>query len=306
MAAKVSVVKRLRKKMKFRSVFILPIMFLGLVGCQSSQSNQAQQVVNVPLSVPLAANFRNEIAIARYSELLLASDLQEDQKAQLYYNRGMLYDSLGLSTLARIDFNRAVKMKPDLAEVYNFLGIHHTLLQEYGKAYEMFDAVLELDEQHEYAYLNRGIALYYGDRPALASQDLSAFLSRSPQDAYRAMWLYLAQVKVDPQMAKTQLRNNSDEIDHDKWSSQLVDLYLGDLSETQFLAQISEGIADQQQYAERLCEAYFYLAKLYQARGNEQVAIDFFKLTLATNVYEFVEHKYARLELDILAGNAAG
>ena len=36
-------------------------------------------------------------------------------------------------------------------------------------------AVLELDEDHQYAYLNRGIALYYGGRPELSSQDLEHF-----------------------------------------------------------------------------------------------------------------------------------
>ncbi|BBN80872.1 lipoprotein NlpI [Pseudoalteromonas sp. A25] len=292
--------------MKLTSLFILPLVLLGLTGCQTSPSNSTQHVVNVPLSVPLAANFRNEIAIARYSELLNASDLQTEQKAQLYYNRGMLYDSLGLSTLARIDFNRAVKMKPDLAEVYNFLGIHHTLSQEYGQAYEMFDTVLELDEQHEYAYLNRGIALYYGERPRLATQDLTAFLARSPQDAYRVMWLYLAQVQVNPEQAFVQLKENSSALDKEEWASQLVQLYLGEMSEAQFLAQLGEGISNQQEYAQRLCEAYFYLAKRYQARGETQVAIDFFKLVLATNVYEFVEHKYARLELDLLATDEPG
>ncbi|CAH9059782.1 Lipoprotein NlpI [Pseudoalteromonas holothuriae] len=289
--------------MKLRSIFILPLVFLGLMGCQLSPEKTTQHIVNVPLSVPLAANFRNEIAIARYSELLSASDLPKEQKAQLYYNRGMLYDSLGLSTLARIDFNRALKMKPDLAEVYNFLGIHHTLSQEYGQAYEMFDAVLELDEAHEYAYLNRGIALYYGERPNLASQDLAAFLARSPQDAYRVMWLYLAQTQLDHEQALEQLRLNSNGLDQELWANQLVQLYLGELTEGQFLAQLGEGVSSQQEYAERLCEAYFYLAKRYQARGDKQVAIDFFKLVLATNVYEFVEHKYARLELDLLAND---
>ncbi|MBD1581454.1 lipoprotein NlpI [Pseudoalteromonas sp. S16_S37] len=292
--------------MTLKSIFILPLVILGLTGCQSSPNTNVQHVVNVPLSIPLAANFRNEIAIARYSELLNASDLQEEQKAQLYYNRGMLYDSLGLSTLARIDFNRAVKMKPDLAEVYNFLGIHHTLSQEYGQAYEMFDTVLELNEEHEYAYLNRGIALYYGERPRLASQDFSAFLARSPQDAYRVMWLYLAQSQVNKQLADRQLKENSQALNYEEWASQLVQLYLGEITEGQFLSQLGEGVSSQQEYAERLCEAYFYLAKSYQARGEQQVAIDFFKLVLATNVYEFVEHKYARLELDLLAADEAG
>ncbi|OHU89329.1 MULTISPECIES: lipoprotein NlpI [Pseudoalteromonas] len=292
--------------MKLASKFFLPLLVIGLLGCQSSPEKSAQHVINVPLSVPLASNFSNELAIARYSEFLLASDLQQEQRAQLFYNRGMLYDSLGLTTLARIDFNRAVKMKPDLAEVYNFLGIHHTLLQEYAQAYDMFDTLLELDESHEYGYLNRGIALYYGDRPALASQDFSTFLARDPVDAYRMMWLYLAQQKVEPLKAIEQLRANSSTLDSQKWSSQLVQLYLGELSEGQFLQQLGDGISNQQEYAERLCEAYFYLGKLYQSRGKTAVAVDFFKLALATNVYEFVEHKYARLELDLLAGNAAG
>ena len=40
-------------------------------------------------------------------------------------------------------------------------------MQQYEQAYEFFDSALELNEQHEYAYLNRGIALY-ADRPLLA------------------------------------------------------------------------------------------------------------------------------------------
>ncbi|WP_440055437.1 lipoprotein NlpI [Pseudoalteromonas sp. T1lg65] len=279
---------------------IAPFIFLGLIGCETTPQKPPQSLLNVPFAVPLQANFRNEIAIARYSELLLQTEVTEEQRAQLYYNRGMLYDSIGLSTLARIDFNRAAKLKPDLAEVYNFLGIHQTLEQNYGRAYELFDSVLELNEQHEYAYLNRGIALYYGERPNLAANDFQQFLARSPQDAYRAMWLYLAQVQIDPQQAKQTLLRNSQALDPKEWSSQLVDLYLGKLSEQAFLAQIADGVANQEEYAQRLCEAYFYLAKQYQAAGQLDIAIDYFKLALSTNVYEFVEHKYARLELDLL------
>ncbi|MCG7560665.1 MULTISPECIES: lipoprotein NlpI [Pseudoalteromonas] len=282
-------------------LLLLPLLCLSLLGCQSTQQAADMPNVTVPFAVPLAANFRNEIAIARYSELLQNKTLDNDQQAQLFYNRGMLYDSLGLTTLARIDFNRAVKLKPDLAEVYNFLGIHHTLRQEYGTAYEMFDAVLELNTDHEYAYLNRGIALYYGERPALAVNDFEAFLARSPQDPYRLMWLYLAESKVDPVAAKAALKQHSQALNNDEWATQLVQLYLNELSQQAFLAQVGDGVKSQQEFAERLCEAYFYLAKRYQAEGKTGKAIEYFKLALATNVYEFVEHKYARLELQIIA-----
>lgn len=293
--------------MKFKSIFILLGIVASLTGCQSSSSTPpAQSVLNVPFGVPLGADYRNEIAIARFSELLAHTDLSAEQQAQLLYDRGVLYDSLGLTTLARIDFNRAVKLKPNLAEVYNFLGIHNTLAQQFEQAYEMFDAVIELNDQHEFAYLNRGIALYYGERADLAIKDFDVFLAKAPNDAYRAIWLFLAQSRLDEAAAHATLRQHRETLDESGWALQIVDLYLGNLSESDFIENLPVGVETHQAYAERLCEAYFYLAKLYQARNEHAVAVDFFKLAIATNVYEFVEHKYARLELEIMRGMSEG
>lgn len=44
-------------------------------------------------------------------------------------------------------------------------------------SYEAFDSALELAPDYDYAFLNRGIALYYGKRPELAVQDLGRILS---------------------------------------------------------------------------------------------------------------------------------
>ncbi len=291
--------------MIFKHLALASFAIFSLSACQSTSDAQPAPIINVPFTAPLASDFRSEIAIARYSELLNRADLSPDQQAKLYYDRGVLFDSLGMSTLARIDFNRAVKMKPDLAEVYNFLGIHHTLMQQYEKAYEFFDSALELNEQHEYAYLNRGIALYYGHRPHLAAADLGEFLARSPSDPYRVLWLYLAQAKDDQQQALAELNAHAKGLDEQQWAYQLIAMYLGDIDEKTFLSGISEGVTSEQEYAQRLCEAYFYLAKLYQAKGNTYQAADYFRLALATNVHEFVEYKYARLELELMAGEEA-
>ena len=56
---------------------------------------------------------------------------------------------------------------------------------------------------------------------------------------------------------------------------------------------------------ERLCEAYFYLGKYNQTLGYRGSAANFFKLALSTNVYEFVEHRYAKLELDLMRTTTA-
>ncbi|MBQ4813096.1 lipoprotein NlpI [Pseudoalteromonas luteoviolacea] len=279
---------------------LIPLLGLSLMGCQSTQQQVTQSVLPIPFTEPLQANPRTQIEIARYSELLNSPELTRSQRAELYHIRGKLYDSLGQSQLAQIDFNRALKLQPDMAEVYNFLGIHHTLRQEYGEAYERFDSVLELDSSYDYAYLNRGIALYYGSRPELAVDDFKRFLANAPDDAYRVMWLFIGERAVDPEAAKISLQKNSAALSDEIWSTQLVKLYLNEVSETQFLAQVSQGVKSQKEYAERLCEAYFYIAKRYRANGNNLKAAEFFRLTLATNVFEFVEHKYARLELRLI------
>ncbi|OUS74488.1 lipoprotein NlpI [Pseudoalteromonas sp. A601] len=289
--------------MIFKHVAFATVALLSLSACQSTTQAEPTPIINVPFTAPLASDFRSEIAIARYSELLNRTDLSTEQQAKLYYDRGVLFDSLGMATLARIDFNRAVQMKPDLAEVYNFLGIHHTLMQQYEKAYEFFDSALELNEQHEYAYLNRGIALYYGDRPTLATADLAEFLQRAPSDPYRVLWLYLAQSHDNSEQALIDLKAKAQGLDETQWAYGLISLYLGDMSEQSFLASIGEGVSSNEEYAQRLCEAYFYLAKMYQARGLDYEAADFFRLALATNVHEFVEYKYARLELELMAGD---
>ncbi|WP_404339144.1 lipoprotein NlpI [Pseudoalteromonas mariniglutinosa] len=291
--------------MIFKHLAFASFAILSLSACQSTSLSEPKAIVNVPFTAPLITDFRNEITIARYSELLNRADLSPDQQARLHYDRGVLFDSLGMTTLARIDFNRAVQLKPDLAEVYNFLGIHHTLMQQYEKAYEFFDSALELNEQHEYAYLNRGIALYYGERPRLAQADLEAFLKLSPSDPYRVLWLYLAQSKADKEQALIDLQANSAGLDDSQWAYQLIELYLGNISQEEFLATIIEGVQSEQEYAHRLCEAYFYLAKIHQAQGDNYVAADYFRLALATNVHEFVEYKYARLELELMAGENA-
>ncbi len=286
--------------MHFKNILLAGLIGFNLIACQSSNKPIGAPVVNVAFSEPLASDFRSEIAIARYSELLYRANLTDEQKAQLYYDRGVLFDSLGMQTLARIDFNRTMKLKPDLPEVYNFLGIHHTLLQQYTKAYEMFDSVLELKPEHEYAYLNRGIALYYGERHELAQSDFKAFLALAPDDAYRVIWLYLAEQAISQEQALTNLKQHAKLLDKKSWAYQLVSLYSGELSEPAFLAGLNQNVNNAKEYAERLCEAYFYLAKQHLAKGYTRSAEDYFKLALSTNVHEFVEYKYARLELHAL------
>ena len=57
---------------------------------------------------------------------------------------------------------------------------------------------------------------------------------------------------------------------------------------------------DNTSLAEHLSETNFYLGKYYLSLGDLDSATALFKLAVANNVHNFVEHRYALLELSLL------
>lgn len=277
--------------------FLLPAIVL-LTGC-ASQSGFEQSLQQIPLVEPMRPPLKSQVVLARIEEQLPSAMDDENHLAALFYQRGMHYDALGLRWLAQLDFRRALKLRPDLAEAYNRLGIYFVQQQQYDEAFEAFDAVLDLENDHEYAFLNRGIALYYAGRPKLAGADFESFLLKSPKDPYRSLWLYLAEVRMDPETAYARLSYNRTQLDDSEWATQLVDLLLRKLDPNTVIDLASKNSWEGINQAERLCEAYFYIGKYLQLQGEPRKAADLFKLSLSTNIYEFVEHRFSSLELDI-------
>lgn len=270
---------------------------VSISGCVSTPQAPQGVLVEDPLfPEPQAVPMRSEIAISRMSEILQSAKLDKAQQAQLYYERGVMYDSVGLSVLARIDFIRALRLKPDMADAYNFVGIHHTLNGDYDSAFEAFDSALELNPKYQYAYLNRGIALQYDDKLDLAIQDFIKFQSLQPNDPYRALWRFFAESEKDLPGAKATLLQSKAGLDQQVWATQIVAFYLGEISEDELTAIAAEAV-DPKQLAEQLCELYFYLGKWQIMQNNPTAAAKSFKLALATNVYEYVEYRHARIEL---------
>jgi lipoprotein NlpI len=279
-----------------------------LAGCATVPNKSAvqSQMGNLLLAEPAPVNYRSQVALARINQVLaqVERNLSDVQRAQLYYERAVLYDSLGLKGLAQYDLNVALKFKPDMAEAYNYIGIHFTEEMEFAQAYEAFDSTLDINPDHDFAFLNRGIALYYGGRAALAYEDLSVFYQLDDTDPYRVLWAYIVEKDVDEAKALEHLGQARRKLSNDNWATLLVDLYLERVDENTLLSKLLEGVNNQQQLTDKLCEAYFYLGKYHAARGNNGIASNYFKLALSTNVYQFVEHRYARLELDLMREKA--
>ena len=288
---------------------LIVVITLGVVqGCSAinSQTSNDSALSGLVIAEPLSVNYKSEIALARLTEVIQRADITDSQRAKLYYERGAVYDSVGLRALARLDFNRAIRLKPDLVDAHNFMGIHLTQLQEFNQAYDSFDSAIDLAPDHEFAYLNRGIALYYGGRPYLAVDDFNEFHQHQKADPYRILWLYLAEREVDAESAKLQLAQRANLVEDNVWAKQIIQLYLGEIEYKTFIRQLTVNIRSNKALTERLCEAYFYLGKFSQFQNRKNIAANYFKLALSTNVYEFVEHRYAKLELSLMRNTIAG
>lgn len=268
---------------------------LTLAGCSNPDWRN-----NEVLAVPLQPTLQQEVILARMEQILASRALTDDERAQLLYERGVLYDSLGLRALARNDFSQALSVRPDMPEVFNYLGIYLTQAGNFDAAYEAFDSVLELDPTYNYARLNRGIALYYGGRFKLAQDDLLAFYQDDPNDPFRSLWLYLDEREMSADKAEVTLKQRYDKADRDQWGWNIVEFYLGRISEKTLMERLKADATDNTSLAEHLSETNFYLGKHYLSLGEKDNAEALFKLTVANNVHNFVEHRYALLELALL------
>ncbi len=273
------------------------VLLVVLSGCASkSEQSDLADWVYPPMAIPLQTNIQQEVQIARLSQLLMRSNLDDEVKARMYYERGSYYDSIGLRDLARLDFNQSLSLEPAQPDIFNMLGVYFTQVGEFDEAYDAFDSSLELDPSNEYAERNRAIALYYGDRFNLALEEIKAHYQHDPSDPFRVLWCYIIQHEVDPDGAEADLALRYQD-KTDDWGWVLVSVMLNDISEEQAFKAVLSGTHDNVVLAQRLTELYFYLGKRYQFAGQYADAIALYKLALSFNVYEYVEHRYSFLEL---------
>lgn len=285
---------------RLRKWFHLLLVIFSLTACVQSDVFVSKNKVVLAEQYP-NIHFEQEVMIARINQMLLVGKLSKEERASLHFERGVLYDSLGLWGLARYDFTQVLALQPKMAAVYNYLGLYLLFDEEYDGALEAFNVVLELDPSYEYTYLNRGLDFYYTGRYNVAEQDFLKFYQANPADPYRVLWLYLNEQQFKPQQAQKNLSERAKGLSTDYWGTYIVRYYLGELS-AQDLLDKAKTFADPQshQYAEILTETYFYLAKQKLNAGLNDEADTLFKLAVANQVYNFVEYRFALFELNKL------
>lgn len=284
------------------SLSILFALFV-LTGCVNRNSD-----LIAPNRLPLSElnpelRFDQEVMLVRLSEILNGQvvDLSKNEKAELFFERGVIYDSLGLWSLARNDFTQAIQYNPKMAAAYNYLGLYLLLEDDYDSALDAFNAVLELDPDYDYTRLNRGLSFYYSGRYSEAQRDLTRFYEADKTDPYRILWLYFNELELSPREAKANLIERSKGLSSESWGTNIVDYFLGKFTLDQLRFKMNaQASPETVQYAEVLTETYFYLAKQALKLGQVNDAKSFFRLAAANQVYNFVEYRFALFELALL------
>ncbi len=288
---------------KWRKIFSVSIL-VAMTGCSSVSSvktdvnhEDEHNPVYPAMAVPLQPRVQNEVQIAKLSQLLHHPEINDELRAKALYERGCYYDELGLRDLAKIDFVQSLKINPAQPEIFNLLGLYFTQIGEFDTAYQAFDSTLDLDPQNQQAVYNRAVALYYGGRTTLALEDMVTHYNQDPNDPFRVLWLSIMESELDEQTALENLRARS--LNHnDDWGWVLVGIMLGDISEEEAVNRVMESTQNNVVMAQRLTEAYFYLGKRYIAEGDTARALSVYKLAISLNVFDYVEHSYAFIELD--------
>ncbi len=246
---------------------------------------------------PLPADQNMEIELLQLTEILYNAELDDEQKANVLLRRAVTFDYLGLKTLSLVDINQAIELKPDMADAYHSLGIYFAERGEYSGAFEAFDSVIELNPNHDFVYLNRGLAAYYNGQFDLAMSDFADHYFQNTEDPFRVIWYYFAAKELDSGRADEQIREQWEQADADPWGQKILAYLVNEVTEDELIREAFSGSEDQAQLNYRLCEAYFYMGKVAAAQGQNYNALNFFKLALSTNVYSYLEHRYARSEI---------
>lgn len=240
-----------------------------------------------------------QLLISHLTQMLSNKKASHEQRAQILYQLGLLYDRLGLDVTARTMFMGALIEVPDYANAYNFLGIYLASKERFSEAYDAYDAVIEIDPDESYAYFNRGIALYYGNLARLGVVDLEKFYDLDKNDPFRIAWLYIAErANSGEEYAHKKLQERRDAVKKDvPWGLEVLDYMLGKTSDSDLIAGIRKDNLDDAELARRLCEAYFYMGKMAAFDNEVKRAYDLFHLCVATNVTGYLEYRYAQLEI---------
>jgi len=104
-------------------------------------------------------------------------------KARGHDNLAVLYKEQGRLVDALMEFQAALRIKPDLDDAHNNLGVIYLNMRLFDKAIEKFQAALHISPYHSSAHSNLGLAYFNKGDLVQAERELKAALLLNPDHA---------------------------------------------------------------------------------------------------------------------------
>ena len=286
---------------------LIVLSFVTLTACSNFKNDNESYTLAAtgqgssvfPIATPVQISYQDEVKLLRLNQLIAdKKNVDNKQRAILLYERGLIYDRMGLSAHSRYDFTQSIALDPTFAEPYNSLGVYLLMSGAYDEAFDAFDSAIELSNQMQYSYLHRAIGLSLVERYDGAQRDIEKFYQLDKTDPYRWIWRYIINANVDLVVATEQLKQATAESDDTRFAWAIIGVINGSISEKDFFDNISNGVETNEELAQRLCEAYYYFAHWHMNNNNLAKGVYYLKLSATTNVKDFIEYKYALIDLD--------
>ncbi len=254
---------------------------IALVACAISGSFAAESVEYRAL-LGDAASAAHEGKLALATRLATQAIEAAPHEKEGYRLRAGLYAAAGEHQPAIADFDRLLKLDPDLAEAYDERGSQRFMLGQIKQSIEDFDRFLELKPQQEPWHWKRGISYYYAGRYGDGRRQFERYQTVDDNDVENAVWRFLCMARGQglPAARDAMLKINGDARVP---MMEVYALYSGKARGEDVLAAARAGSPTPEVLNMRLFYAHLYLGLYYEAAGDARLARE--------HIASAVEHK---------------
>jgi len=233
---------------------------------------------------------------------------QDPDNREVYRASGLLALEMGRFDRAEADLAEQVRRAPSDATAWRNLGWARWGLGRYEDAIEPFTQAIDADPYNFHGYLGRGVTRLFMGQTEAALPDLErSTVSDQQRTDYGHFFLSLARMRAGQvDQARASLRAMEDQADPRRmtgnttalWRNAVRSFLLGDLNEVELLEYLNEtGSVPDPNIA---VEGYYYIGMMRLLAGDRDGAIEFFRHSIATEVYNYYEYHGAVAELRAL------
>ncbi len=174
---------------------------------------------------------------------------------------------LGQHREAVADYDMAIKLAPDQAELYDRRGSERFKLGQIDRSIADFDRFIELRPDQEPAHWKRGISYYYAGRYDDGRKQFEGYQTVDDNDVENAVWRFLCMARADG-VAKARAAMLPVKRDERVPMTEIYALYRGDLKPDDVLQAAQADDPPPARLNEQLFYAHLYLALYYEATGD--------------------------------------